>query len=105
MPISHHEGGAAKASAMDIFPIGGIRAFPVGSAMRADATAPRFEIGASRRADEETYYSSSETADEDSEDEKAEKTADAAVQAKEVSQTPSPGLEEETAGTQIDIVA
>ncbi|MGA9462954.1 MAG: hypothetical protein WBV28_09200 [Terracidiphilus sp.] len=90
---------------MDILPIGGIRAFPAGSAMRADAAAPRFEIGASRRADEETYSSSSESSDQDAEDEKGEKIVEPVLRAQEVSETASPDLEEGTAGTQIDVVA
>ena len=73
--------------------------------MRADATAPRFEIGASRRAEEETYSSSSETPDEESEDEKGEKIVDAGVRAREVREATSHELEEGTAGTQIDVVA
>jgi len=48
---------------MDIPPIGGIRSFPLGSAMRADSTAPRFEIGASSRANDEKYSPSRQSAD------------------------------------------
>jgi len=70
--------------------------------MRADVTAPRFEIGASRRADEEAYSSSSETPDQDSEDEKGE---NAGVRTQRAAETSSPVQEEETSGTQIDVVA
>ena len=48
---------------MDIPPIGGIRTFPLGSAMRADSTAPRFEIGASSRATDEKYSPSRQAPD------------------------------------------
>ena len=73
--------------------------------MRADVTAPRFEIGASRRADEEAYSSSSETPDQDSEDEKGEKGENAGVRTQRAAETSSPVQEEETSGTQIDVVA
>jgi hypothetical protein len=84
---------------MDIPPIGGIRTFPLGSAMRADGAAPRFEIGASTRAGDEKYSPSRQTPDRGSEDD----------QTSEGEEQPAEELtsaaEENDPGTQINVVA
>lgn len=87
---------------MDIAPIGGIRIFSPGTPLKADSTAPRFEIGASTRADEEKYSSSRQTPDRGLEDEEAETpAAEPEAQADDALAAP----DDPASGTTINIVA
>jgi hypothetical protein len=83
---------------MDIPPIGGIRTFPLGSAMRADGTAPRFEIGASSRTSDEKYSPSRQAPDrgldQERDQEKEDQPNDDLISA-----------DEQASGTQINVVA
>jgi hypothetical protein len=83
---------------MDILPIGGIRTFPLGSAMRADGAAPRFEIGASSRAGDEKYSPSRQTPDRGSDHQPDQDSEGEAIE--ELSAADQPA-----SGTKINIVA
>jgi hypothetical protein len=83
---------------MDIPPIGGIRTFPLGSAMRADGTAPRFEIGASSRTSDEKYSSSRQPPEHGPEHQRDQESEDQ-------SGDDPISADEQASGTQINIVA
>lgn len=87
---------------MDIAPIGGIRIFSPGTPLKADNTAPRFEIGASTRTGEEKYSSSRQSSDRGLEEEDPESaTEEPEAETEEVLAAP----EDATSGTTINIVA
>ncbi|HEY6489587.1 MAG: hypothetical protein WCC26_00365 [Terracidiphilus sp.] len=87
---------------MDIAPIGGIRIFSPGTPLKADNTAPRFEIGASTRTGEEKYSASRQTPDRGLEEADSEsQAAEPDAQADEALAAP----EDATSGTTINIVA
>jgi hypothetical protein len=56
---------------MEIAPIPGIRTFGLTNVQRVDVQAPRFEVDALTRTDDETYSPSSQTPDRGLEEEEA----------------------------------
>ena len=84
---------------MDIPPIGGIRSFPLGSAMRADSAAPRFEIGASSRTSDEKYSPSRQTPDRGF-DQRQQRESEPAENDEALAAVELP-----SSGTQINVVA
>lgn len=82
---------------MEIAPIPGIRTFGLTNVQRVDVQAPRFEVDATARTDDETYSPSSQTPDRGLEEDESPQT--------EEPEEPASASDLPGSGTTINLIA